>query len=100
VARPVENNDDQILDVAIEPLGDRLEIVGDRSIEFDRTFTRRAHNDFFHVQVRGVQQAAFFAGGKYSNRASRAGGAEIGALQWVDGYVYFGKQCLRRVRRE
>ncbi len=36
VARPVEHRDDQVVDVAAQRLGDRMEVVADRRVEIDR----------------------------------------------------------------
>ncbi len=92
VARAVQDDDDQVLDVAVQALGNGFQIVGHRSIEFDRALARRTHHDFFHVDVGRVQQSALFAGGQHGDRASGSRGAKIGALKRIDGNVHFREQ--------
>ena len=38
VARPVEHDDDEVVDLAAEAVGDRLQVVGDRRVEADASF--------------------------------------------------------------
>jgi len=91
VARAIENDDDEVFDVAVETFGDGFEIVGNRGVKIDSAFAGRADDDFFHVQIRSVKKAAAFAGGENGNGIWRAGGAEIGAFERVDSDIHGGK---------
>ena len=62
----------------------------DRRVEIDRAFAGRADDDLFHVAVGRVQQAAAFGGGQHRDGAGRAGGAQVGAFQGIDGDIDFG----------
>ena len=66
-------------------------VVRDRSVQFHGAFAGRANDDFFHVQIGSVEQAAFFAGGEDGDRAGRAGGAKVGALEGIDGDIDRGE---------
>src|SRR6266851_8250886 len=100
MARTVEDDDDQILDVAIEPLGDGFEIVRDRSIQIDGPLAGRTNNNFFHVQIGSMQQPPLFTGREDGDGAGGPRGTEIGALEWIDGNVNFWKQRFRCVGGE
>ena len=100
MARAVEDHDDEVLHVAIETLGDRFQIVGNRSIQVHRAFAGRADNDLFHIKIRRVQQSALFARGQNGDGVRRAGGAKIGTFQWINGNIHGGKKSLGRVRRQ
>ena len=50
----------------------------------------RADDDFLHVAVGRVEQAALFGGGQHGDGAGRAGGAQVGAFEGIDGDVDFG----------
>ena len=52
-------------------------------------FAGWADDDFFHVTVRGVQQASALRGGQHGDRSGRAGGAEVRAFERIDGDVDF-----------
>src|SRR5271169_4787350 len=49
VARAIQNDDDEIFDVAIQAPGNRFEVIGDGRVELHGTFTGWADYDFFHV---------------------------------------------------
>src|SRR5215469_7734485 len=87
VARAIEDNDDEVFDVAVETLGDGAQVVGDGGVKFDGAFAGGADDDFFHIQIGGVQQAAFFTGGEHGHGVRGAGGAQVGAFERVDGDV-------------
>ena len=72
-------------------LGDCAQIVGHRRIQVDRALAGGAHDNFFHVQIGRVKQAALFARGENRDRAGRAGGAEVGAFERVDGDIHGGE---------
>jgi len=94
VAGAIENDDHEIFDVAVETFGDGAKVIGHGRIEIDGAFAGGANNDFLHVQVRSMQQAAFFAGGKNDDGIGRAGGAEIGALERVHGDINHGEKSF------
>ena len=85
-----ENHDDQVLFVAVEAARDGANVVGDRRIQVHGALATRADDDFFHVQIGRVQQAAFFAGGQHGDGVGRAGGAEVGAFERVHGDIHGG----------
>ena len=81
---------DQILHLAVEPLRDRFQVVCHRRVEVDRALARRADDDLLHVEVGRMQQAAVLARGQHGDRVRLARGAEIGALERVDGDIHRG----------
>src|SRR5260370_40195351 len=97
MARTVEDDDDQILDVAVEPLGDGFEIVGDGGIEVDRTLAGRTNYNFFHVQIGSVQQSALLTRGQNGDGAGGPSSAKISALERIYGDVDFREQSFGRV---
>ena len=88
MARPVEHNHNQIFDVAIEPLGDRAQIVGDGRIQVDCALAGRSNDYFFHVQIGRVKQAALFARGQHRDRARRSRGAQVRAFERIDRDIH------------
>src|SRR6267143_2274185 len=100
VPRPVQNHHHEILNISLQPLCDRLQVVGHRSIQVDRPLARRPHHQLFHVQVRRMQQAAAVAGGQHGDSVCGSGRAEVGSFQRIHGDVHLRKQGLRRVRRQ
>src|ERR1700733_362310 len=94
VARAIENDDDEVFEVAVEALGDGAKIVGDRGVKIDRAFARRPDDNFFHVEIGRVEQAAFFAGGENGDGIRRAGGAEIRAFERIDGDIHGGIEAV------
>src|SRR6201987_130149 len=85
VARAVENDDDEVFDVAVEALGNGLQVVRNGGVEFNSAFARWPDDDFFHVKIGRMEKAAFFAGSKDGNGVRRPSGAEVGALKGVHG---------------
>src|ERR1700722_548024 len=55
VARAIEHDDGQIFDVAVKPLRDGFQVVGDRSIKIDGAFAAWADDHFFHVDIGSVE---------------------------------------------
>ena len=88
VARAIENDYDEVFEAAIEALGDGAKIVGDWRVKVDRAFARRADDNFFHVEIGSVKQAALFAGGEDGDGIRRAGGAEIRAFERIYGDIH------------
>ena len=102
MARAVENDDDEVFHFAVEALGDGAKIVGDGRVQIHGAFARRADDDFLHVKVGRVEQAAGFAGGEHDDGVRLAGGAEVGAFERVHGdndFWIFAASCLLRRRR-
>ena len=87
VAGPVEHDDHQVVDLAVERLGERLEVVLHRGVDVDLALGRRPHDELLHVDVGRVQEAALLGGGDDGDGVGRAGGAQVRALQRVDGDV-------------
>src|SRR5207247_5671534 len=87
VARAVEDDDDQVLDVAPERAGDRFQVRLDRRVDVDRPLGRRPDDDLLHVAVGRVQEAALVGGGEDGDRVVGAGGAEVRPLERIDGDV-------------
>src|SRR5579872_6519577 len=54
----VEDDNHQVLHVAIEALGDHLEVVLHGSVEIDAVLARRTHDQLLHVAIRSVQQSS------------------------------------------
>ncbi len=84
----IENDDHEVFNVAVEALGNGFQVVGDGSIEINGTFATGADNDFFHVQIGSVEQAAALADGKDGNGIGSAGSTKIRAFEWIDGDVH------------
>ena len=89
VPRPVEHDDDQVLDVAVHAFGNVLQVVDHRRVEIHGAFAGGADHDLFHVAVGRVQQSATFGSGQHRDGAGRAGGAQVRAFQGIDGDVHF-----------
>ena len=92
---PVEHDHDQIVHAALQAAGDGFQIVLDRRFQVHRAFGRRADHDLLHVTIGGMQQAAALGGGQHGDRAARAGGAEVGAFERIDGDI--DRECARLV---
>src|SRR5579862_445313 len=90
VAGTIENDDDEVFLIAIEAARDGADVIDHRGVEIDGALTARPHGDFVHVQIGGVQQAALFAGGQDGDGVGRTGGAEVGALERIDGDIHGG----------
>src|SRR5260221_5656353 len=97
MARTVEDDDDQILNVAVEPLGDGFEIVGDGGIEVYRTLAGRINYNYFHVQIGSVQQSALLSRRQNGDGAGGPSSAKISALERIYGDVDFREQSFGRV---
>src|SRR5208283_4991844 len=100
VTRAIENHDNQIFHVAVEALGDGLQVIGDGGVELHGAFAGWADDNFFHVQIGGVEEASLFAGGEHGDGIGRAGGAEIGAFERVNGNIHRRENGLGRVLGE
>src|SRR5438445_12506335 len=87
VAGAVENDDDEVLLVAVEAAGNGADVVDHRRVQVDGPFAARADHNFFRIQIGRVQQAAFFAGGQHGDGVGGAGSAEVGAFERLDGNI-------------
>src|SRR5215470_1032357 len=96
----IQNDDDEVFDITVEPLGNRLEIVGDGCVKVDGAFAGGADDDFFHIKIGCVEEAAPFAGSENGDGICGASGAEICSFERVDGDVNGGKICVWRVSGE
>ena len=94
----IEHDDDQVLHVAVEAPGDLLEVVGYRRVEIHRVLRLRADHQLLHVDVRRVQQPTPFGRRQHRNGPRGPGGAQVRALQGIDGDVDFGQLLLLSVR--
>ena len=65
-------------------------LCGDGRIEIDGVFARRTDDNFVHVAVGRVQQAAALRRRQHSDRSRRARGAQIGAFQRIDRDIDLG----------
>ena len=97
VPRAVKNHHYQVFDVALQTLGDGFQIVSNGGVEFNSAFAGRADDDFFHVQIGSMKQAAALTGSKNGDGIGSAGGAEIGAFKGVNGDIDLGKEGFRRM---
>src|SRR6185369_9484806 len=97
--RTIQHNNYEVVDIAIQALGDVLQVVSYRRIKLDRTLARRPHHDLVHVTVRRVEQAASFRCREHSDGPGRPGGAQVRAFQRIHRDVDFryghaiGKGC-------
>src|SRR6185437_4874891 len=87
---PVEHDDDQVFHVAVHAFGNVLQVVDHGRINVHCALAGRADHDLFHVAVRRIQQSAAFRSGQHGDGAGRAGGAQVRALEGIDGDVHLG----------
>ena len=87
----IEHDHDEVLDVPVEAPGDLLQVVRDRRIEIHRVLRLRSDDQLLHVNVGRVQQPAPLGGGQHGDRTRGSGGAEVRALEGVDGDIDFGQ---------
>ena len=85
VAGPVEDDHGQVLDVLAERVGHRAQVGGDRPGQVHGAARVRADRDLLHVGVGRAQQGPLGPHGDDADGVGRAGGAEPGALERVDG---------------
>ena len=104
VARPVEHDDDQILDAAAQTAGDGLQVLVHRRVEADVILRARTDDQLLHVEIGRVQQAAAVRRRQHGDRVRRTGRAQVGALERIDGdidlrIVLRRRAAAHRVRR-
>ena len=90
VARPVEDADHQIGDLAFLGLGEILEVLGRLGVEIDRVAEARADGDLVHVDVGRVEEAARFRHGDDRERVLPALGGDGRALERIERDVDLG----------
>ena len=92
VARPLEDDGREILDVDALLARDRREVLGGAAADVDDARADvRAHGDLLHVRVGRVQEAPVLGHGDDGQRPRRAARAEVRALERVDGDVDGGR---------
>ena len=58
VSRTIEDDHDEILDLALQASRNRPQVVADRRVQAHGVLGTRADDELFHVEIGGVQQAA------------------------------------------
>src|SRR4051794_16696107 len=86
----VEDHDGQFIDVALKRLGDLIQILVYGVVQIDVIGGSRADHDFVHVDVRCVEQAAFFRGGEHRDRIRGTRRAKVRSFERIDGDVDLG----------
>jgi len=71
----------------VEAPGDGLQVAFDRGVDVDVPLRRGPDDELVHVDVRSVQEPALVPSGEHGDGVRRAGGAEVRALEGVDGDV-------------
>ena len=93
VARPLEDDDRDVVDAATERGRDPLEVLGGRQPDVDLARDARSDAQLLEVGIRGVDEAAFLRCREDGDCPGLAVGDEVRALERVDGDV----DPLRRV---
>ena len=83
VTRPVQDDDGEVVHVAVECACDALQVFRHRQVKVDLAPAGRADDDLFHVAVGGVQETALLRCGQNGERARRARGAKVRPLKGV-----------------
>jgi hypothetical protein len=89
VARTVEHHHHQVFHLAIQPAGNVLQVVGYGCIEIHSVLARRADNNFVHVAIGRVEQAAALRCCQHGNRPRCARRTQVGTLQRIDRNINF-----------
>jgi hypothetical protein len=97
VARPVEDDNDEIFDSATVGLRNRPQIEANWCIEINDIAGTRTHDQLFHVDVRRVKETATFGCRQDGQRIRRSSGAQVRAFKRVDGNVDRRKRATRAV---
>ena len=82
--RPIEDHDREIVDLAVERIGDDLQVLRHRSIEVDLALRRCADDELLHVRVRRMEEAATFGSGEDRDRVGPAFCDRVRALERID----------------
>ena len=67
--------------------GDRPQVLAHRRVDVDEVLGAGADDQLLHVEIGRVQQAAFVGRGQHRDGIGRAGGAQVRALERIDGDV-------------
>ena len=89
VARPIQHDDHEVLDLTAQAASDRLQVVGRRRVEVDRILGARSDHELLHVKVRSVQQPALVGRRQDGNGIWRTSGAQVGAFKGIDRDIHF-----------
>ena len=87
VAVALEDAHDEVLDVALERLGDVADVLGGGGVDVDRVGGLGTDGDLLHVRVGRVQQRALRAEREHRERVGLAVRGQVRALERVDGDV-------------
>ena len=87
VAVTLEDADDEVLDVALERLGDVADVLGGAGVDVDRVGGLGPDGDLLHVGVGRVQQRALGTEREHRERVRLTVRGEVRALERVDGDV-------------
>src|SRR5688572_11106329 len=90
MARPVEDNNRKVFDLAIKPSSDRFQILRNGSIQVQRSLASRAGDNLLHVPIRRVQQSTGLRDSKHSDRIRCASSAKIRTFERVHGNIDAG----------
>jgi hypothetical protein len=86
----VEDDDGQLVDVALKGLGDLVEVFMHGVGEAHEVGRGRTDDDLVHVDVGCVGEAAFLRGCQDGDGVRGAGGAEVRSFERIDGDVDLG----------
>ena len=78
----------QLVDLAAERPGDRPQVLAHGRVDVDQVLGAGADHQLLHVEVGRVQQAAFIGCGQHGDGVGRTHGAQVRALERVDGDVH------------
>src|SRR5581483_11065773 len=67
VAGTIEDNDHQVLDIALQSFSNIFQIVGNGRVHFDCSLARRANHNLLHVAIGSIEQASAFGGCQHGN---------------------------------
>ena len=88
VPRPVQNHHGQVAHGAVQTHGDAAQVRRDRPTQVDLARRGRPDDEFFHVGVGRLKQAAFFGDGDDRDRVADQARGDVRSLDRVDGDVY------------
>ena len=89
MARPVEDDDGQIVDAPFQAFGDAAQVFLNGLGQVDAAFGPRADTELFHVHVRSVEQVPLAGDGHDGNGPILAFRRQVRPFQRVDGDIDF-----------
>ena len=89
MARTIEDHDGEVVDLAIQRVGDDLQVLLHRPIEVDLALRRCADDELLHVCVRRVEEAAALGRGEDRDRVRAALRDGVRALERIDRDIDF-----------